>query len=95
MFYDMDDWWLIWQNFVMFCFPEKEKQFKKKEAEYISAKSQIVHLQHKLSALEISHKKERIELEHQIGNIQREKQVNSYSFLLSTTIIWKQEQKLD
>lgn len=86
---------VIWQNFVVFCFPEKEKQFKKKEAEYIAAKSQVMHLQHKLSALEISHKKECIDLEHQIENIQREKQVNCYNFLLSTIIISKQEQKLD
>ena len=73
----------------MVVISEKEKQAKIKEAEIVTARSQILKLESKLTSMEHSNKRARLEFDRELESIQSEQSVRIlvvYSF--ASMIIW-------
>ena len=60
----------------MYFILEKEREAKKKDAEVISAKTQILKLEAKLNTMETSNKRARIEYDREVESLQSEKMVS-------------------
>ena len=63
----------LWDLLVVIS--EKEKQAKIKEAEIVTARSQILKLESKLTSMEHSNKRARLEFDRELESIQSEQSV--------------------
>ena len=63
----------LWDLLVIIS--EKEKQAKIKEAEIVTARSQILKLESKLTSMEHSNKRARLEFDRELESIQSEQSV--------------------
>ena len=63
----------LWDLLVVIS--EKEKQAKLKEAEIVTARSQILKLESKLTSMEHSNKRARLEFDRELESIQSEQSV--------------------